>query len=59
MACISGEQVDGIYILVTGVAEVVAEDAEIVISTLEAGDFFGEISVLYEVPATATIVTPR
>ena len=49
---------DTCYIIVSGEVEVLVPDAlgnEIVVSTLGAGDFFGEIALLQSVPRTAAV----
>ncbi|XP_077978719.1 uncharacterized protein LOC144434138 [Glandiceps talaboti] len=40
-----------------GVVEVVSEDGHIVFDTMQAGRFFGEISLVFSVPRTASIRT--
>ncbi len=41
----------GIYIVQDGVLDMCAADGETVTQRLEAGDFFGELSVLFRVPS--------
>eukprot|EP00118_Oscarella_pearsei_P012897 m.98493 g.98493 ORF g.98493 m.98493 type:complete len:2159 (+) comp36987_c0_seq18:234-6710(+) len=38
-----------------GIVEVVSEDGEVVFAKMNAGQFFGEISLVYSVPRTASI----
>ncbi|HSW60709.1 MAG TPA: cyclic nucleotide-binding domain-containing protein [bacterium] len=55
-----GDNGDSFYTIVSGVAEVVVENAsgvEKVVETLSTGDSFGEIALLEEIPRTAGIVT--
>ncbi len=42
---------NGIYIVYDGVLDMCAADGETVTQRLEAGEFFGEISVLFRVPS--------
>ncbi|MEM7214207.1 MAG: cyclic nucleotide-binding domain-containing protein [Pseudomonadota bacterium] len=52
-----GETGDSAYVIVSGVADVVVEnDAdELVVASLGENEFIGEISILCDVPRTATI----
>ncbi len=52
-----GEAGDAAYVTVTGFAEVVIEsdDDEVVVATIGQNEFIGEISILCDVPRTATI----
>ncbi|XP_074662433.1 uncharacterized protein LOC141914979 isoform X2 [Tubulanus polymorphus] len=50
-----GQDAPGIYILVEGQASLVSNQEDIMITDLEPGDFFGEVSVLFGVKATATV----
>ncbi|XP_077977221.1 uncharacterized protein LOC144432814 [Glandiceps talaboti] len=54
-----GEAASGIYIVVKGEAEVVSETGKDVIATLSVGDYFGEVSVLFNRPCTATVRVPK
>ncbi|XP_064595599.1 uncharacterized protein LOC135462151 [Liolophura sinensis] len=45
----------GIYIIKKGLVEVVSEHDEVTIATLSQGQFFGEVSALYNVPCTASV----
>ncbi|XP_064629116.1 uncharacterized protein LOC135488437 isoform X2 [Lineus longissimus] len=55
---IKGEPSDGVYILIDGEAVVVSESAEVTLFNISPGDFFGEISCLFGVPATARVKIP-
>ncbi|XP_070569127.1 uncharacterized protein [Ptychodera flava] len=54
-----GEAAKGIYIVVSGEAEVVSEKGTDVIATISRGDYFGEISVLFDKPCTARVRVPN
>ncbi len=57
-----GDQGDSCHIIVSGEVEVLVPDAlgnDIVVSRLGKGDFFGEISLIKQVPRTATVRTAR
>jgi CRP-like cAMP-binding protein len=43
------------YFLQKGVVDVVAEDGQTVFASMERGAFFGEISLLFSCPRTASI----
>lgn len=49
-----GEFADGIYFIISGQAEVDVQPSPV---RLQAGDHFGEISVLYDRPCTATVTS--
>lgn len=55
--CVQGEMGDSAYVIISGTADVVLEDqaTPLVISTLGKNDIVGEISVLCDVPRTATV----
>jgi CRP-like cAMP-binding protein len=58
--CKRGEAGDTCYVIQEGKVEVLVPDAlgnEIPIAVLSTGDFFGEISLLCDVPRTATVRT--
>jgi CRP-like cAMP-binding protein/cytochrome c-type biogenesis protein CcmH/NrfG/GTPase SAR1 family protein len=58
--CERGETGATCYVIQEGQVEVLVPDSlgdEVVITALEAGDFFGEISLLRDVPRTATVCT--
>src|SRR5690349_5756691 len=49
---------DGLYVLMAGRAKVLVEDGdgrEVILSTIEAGDFFGELSLIDGQPRSATV----
>ena len=52
-----GDAGDAAYVIVTGTAEVVIEndEDEVVVASLGQNEFIGEISILCDVPRTATI----
>lgn len=55
-----GEQGDRLYILKSGEAEVIARGGglqDVSVATLSKADYFGEISLLRDVPRTATVRT--
>ncbi len=55
-----GDKGSSFYTIVSGVSEVVVENAsgvEKVVETLSTGDSFGEIALLEDIPRTASIVT--
>jgi potassium-dependent mechanosensitive channel len=45
------------YIILAGTVDVVSEKADKHLATLEAGDFFGELSLLLGIPRSATVIT--
>jgi CRP-like cAMP-binding protein len=58
--CRRGDMGHTCYVIRQGRVEVLVPDSlgnEMAVTTLEAGDFFGEISLLREVPRTATVRT--
>lgn len=46
----------GMYIIQSGQAVVISGKADVQLSTLSDGDFFGEVSLLDETPRSATVV---
>ncbi|XP_074645974.1 cAMP-dependent protein kinase regulatory subunit-like [Tubulanus polymorphus] len=50
----AGSEAQGIYILVEGRVEILAND-ETVMAEIDVNDFVGEVSVLYGTPATASV----
>jgi CRP-like cAMP-binding protein/Flp pilus assembly protein TadD len=57
-----GEPGDTCYVIVTGQVEVLVTDAlgnDVMVSTLGAGDFFGEVALLQSVSRTATVRTSQ
>lgn len=55
-----GDEGQSIYLILKGQVKVVLDDEkgkELILSTLQAGDYFGEMSVLDQMPRSATIVT--
>ncbi|XP_078618314.1 uncharacterized protein LOC144885949 [Branchiostoma floridae x Branchiostoma japonicum] len=54
-----GEPAKGIFVVIEGLVEVVSdEDSHIVLASVSEGDFFGEVSTLFNVPSSATVRTP-
>jgi CRP-like cAMP-binding protein len=47
-----------LYVLIDGDAEVVSESGDVTLFNINPGDFFGEISCLFGVPATARVKVP-
>ncbi|XP_060079885.1 cGMP-dependent protein kinase-like [Ylistrum balloti] len=52
----TGRKTNGLFIIFEGHVEVITSEGEI-IAELFKGDYFGEVSVLYDVPCTATVRT--
>src|SRR5690348_485589 len=53
-----GDEPDGFYVIASGIARVLVtgrDGSEIALRPLHAGDFFGEIALLDEVPRSATV----
>ena len=46
---------DEIFFIANGKVEVVSEDGSTVFDTLSAGEVFGEVGVVYNVPRTASV----
>jgi CRP-like cAMP-binding protein/HAMP domain-containing protein len=57
VVCHENEQEDCFYILLAGRVEVYLEKFNLSLSTLGAGSFFGEISLMLATPRTATVRT--
>jgi CRP-like cAMP-binding protein/HAMP domain-containing protein len=57
VVCHENEQEDCFYILLVGRVEVYLEKFNLSLSTLGAGSFFGEISLMLTAPRTATVRT--
>ncbi|NJM75977.1 MAG: cyclic nucleotide-binding domain-containing protein [Acaryochloridaceae cyanobacterium RU_4_10] len=55
--CHENEKEEQFYIVLSGRVEVYIEKFNLALSTLNAGSFFGEISLLLNIPRTATIKT--
>lgn len=57
--CTMGDKGDDCYIILTGICSVVKDGTQV--ASLSAGHTFGELSLLYDVPRTATIecLSPR
>ncbi|XP_078699574.1 cGMP-dependent protein kinase 1-like [Branchiostoma floridae x Branchiostoma belcheri] len=54
-----GEPAKGIFVVIEGLVEVVSdEDNKIVLSSVTDGEFFGEVSTLFNMPTSATVRTP-
>jgi len=54
---ILGDSAKGIFIIIEGSVNVVSENGKHVLATLQEGDYFGEISVLFDCPCTARVQT--
>lgn len=54
---ILGDNAKGIFIIIEGAVNVVSENGQHVLATLQEGHYFGEISVLFDCPCTARVQT--
>ncbi|XP_076076551.1 uncharacterized protein LOC143047407 [Mytilus galloprovincialis] len=52
-----GDEAKGIFVIIDGSVNVLSENGTDVLATLHEGDFFGEISVLFDCPCTARVQT--
>ncbi|CAG2222876.1 unnamed protein product [Mytilus edulis] len=52
-----GDETKGIFVIIDGSENVLSENGTDVLATLHEGDFFGEISVLFDCPRTARVQT--
>ena len=52
-----GQEPSGIYVLVSGNVNVVSENEKYVLREIQAGDCFGEVSVLFNIKCTANVKT--
>ncbi|CAH3126513.1 unnamed protein product [Porites lobata] len=52
-----GQEPSGIYVLVSGNVNVVSENEKYVLREIQAGDCFGEVSVLFNIKCTADVKT--
>lgn len=50
-----GEQSDGIYVVVSGRVQLVTENGAVVLKEIVGGDFFGEVSVIFNRKCTADV----
>jgi len=57
MVCEEGTPGDSFYIILKGAVEIFSKRSEQYIATLNAGEFFGEMSVLMGIPRSATVRT--
>ncbi|KAJ3381269.1 hypothetical protein HDU84_005234, partial [Entophlyctis sp. JEL0112] len=51
----AGEAAKCVFFVFRGSVEVVSPDGDLVLATLEAGSYFGEIAVLFDTPRVATV----
>ncbi|CAC5383400.1 unnamed protein product [Mytilus coruscus] len=52
-----GDDAKGIFVIIDGSVNVLSENGTDVLATLHEGDYFGEISVLFDCPCTARVQT--
>ena len=55
-----GKKSDALYIILTGLARVMSTDSrgrEVILATLQPGDYIGEMSLIYDEPHSATVRT--
>lgn len=52
---ILGRPTKGIFMIVEGSARVMSEKGDEILANLSEGDFFGEISLLFDIPCTARV----
>ena len=53
---LKGEAGKGVHVILKGKVMVATSDLTITIDTLQAGDMFGEISSMYDIPSTVNVV---
>ncbi|XP_061177380.1 uncharacterized protein LOC133186123 [Saccostrea echinata] len=54
---LKGDSTKGIFVIIEGSLSVRSEDGGEVFSNLSEGDFFGEISLIFDIPCTARVQT--
>lgn len=59
VVCAEGHPGDGFYLIYEGGVEVTKKGWDKPVATLKSGDFFGEMSLLFRQPRTATVRTTK
>ena len=52
-----GDAAKGIFLIEEGRVNILSSDGEETLATLHEGEFFGEVSVLFDTPCTARVRT--